>query len=240
MGRRLDVVKANPNGRPKGAARALGPSPRLTLQQIEFAKLVAGGTCASLAEAYRIAYNADKATLKTQREEASKLAKSPNVAAYIERLKQEDTGLNLRDASAIRQFVLRGLAGLAANSRSDMVRTRCYELLGRTGEVGLFVERSEVVHRDDRGADVRVELAQRLRALLGPPPGDDVEVIDVTPVLHEDSPALPAPVLAIGSGEDASIGHTNDADQPGGDLEAESLQSPGAGDPHPAGGGDPL
>ena len=55
----------------------------------------------------------------------------------------------------------------AVNAESDSARVRALELLGKTHDVGLFVERIETDNGDRSPDELRRELQDKLTALLG-------------------------------------------------------------------------
>ena len=65
-----------------------------------------------------------------------------------------------------RRLVLERLEHEAVNAESDAARVRALELLGKTHDVGLFVERIETDNGDRSPDELRRELQDKLTALL--------------------------------------------------------------------------
>ena len=138
-----------------------------TSKQREFARLVAEG--ATLADAYAEAYETN-GKRETIRREASRLARSHNVAPMIE---AEGKAIEAREQptrGSRKRWVLERLVNEAENG-SDSSRIRALELLGKS--VNAFAEESENESIGNE-SDLLTSLREKLSSVLPEP-------IDVTP-----------------------------------------------------------
>lgn len=71
----------------------------------------------------------------------------------------------LDDPEELRTFIVNKLL-LEASTGDSKVRMRALELLGKVGEVGLFVEKKEVVHKNYREEEVDQLLEQKIKELM--------------------------------------------------------------------------
>jgi hypothetical protein len=71
----------------------------------------------------------------------------------------------LDDPEEIRTFVVNKLL-LEADAGDSKNRMRALELLGKVGEVGLFVEKKEVVHKNYKEEEVDRLLEQKIKELM--------------------------------------------------------------------------
>ena len=71
----------------------------------------------------------------------------------------------LDDPEEIRTFVVNKLL-LEADAGDSRNRLRALELLGKVGEVGLFVEKKEVVHKNYQEEEVDKLLEQKIKELM--------------------------------------------------------------------------
>lgn len=106
----------------------------LTVKQLNFAEQLNCGTPNSLA--YRQTYNPNKMSSKTIWEAASRLSKNPKVIARLEELKAEKEAEERMLRLSYGDLVINELQSMGLNSKSDRVRIKALELLGKT--VGLF------------------------------------------------------------------------------------------------------
>ena len=97
-----------------------------TSKQREFARLVAEGS--TLADAYAEAYETS-GKRETIRREASRLARSPNVAPMIEAEGKAIESAQLPTRATRRRFVLERLVRESETAPSDSARIRALELL---------------------------------------------------------------------------------------------------------------
>ena len=73
----------------------------------------------------------------------------------------------LSERAERRAFVLEGLEREATGAASDSARVAALVALGRTTDVGLFLDRVDMQVTDRSPDEVRAELEQRLAKLLG-------------------------------------------------------------------------
>ena len=106
----------------------------LTLKQKTFAENIHKGI--PFSRAYRTAYSSDGMTPKTLWEAGSRLSKNPKVVARLDELKAEKEAEECMLRLSYADLVINELQSMALNSRSEKVRIKALELLGRT--VGLF------------------------------------------------------------------------------------------------------
>lgn len=77
----------------------------------------------------------------------------------------EEKNNPLDDPEEIRTFVVNKLL-LEADAGDSKNRMRALELLGKVGEVGLFVEKKEVVHKNYQEEEVDRLLEQKIKELM--------------------------------------------------------------------------
>ncbi len=82
----------------------------------------------------------------------------------VDALNQEKTN-PLDNPEEIRTFVVNKLL-LEADAGDSKNRMRALELLGKVGEVGLFVEKKEVVHKNYKEEEVNRLLEQKIKELM--------------------------------------------------------------------------
>ena len=71
----------------------------------------------------------------------------------------------LDDPEELRTFIVNKLL-LEASAGDSKVRMRALELLGKVGEVGLFIEKKEVVHKNYQEEEVDRLLEQKIKELM--------------------------------------------------------------------------
>jgi hypothetical protein len=124
----------------------------------------------SQAAAYREAYDISETSKpETQQQEASRLARSPHIAARIDALiRERERGL-LASAVSDRERVLRRLRELLENAEgtpAEQVMLRAADLLGKS--VGLYRDVQEITKPPERSsAELEAELTARLEELFG-------------------------------------------------------------------------
>lgn len=131
----------------------------MTSSMMEFAKgLIEGKT---QLEAYQNAYPNGKATERTLKTAAWKLAQDPR----IQRMLQEHWGQTVEaltdDAVAVKRYVIKSLLELSKEAKQEGSKLKALELMGKT--VGMF---KQTVQEDDDGltADqLKQELAKHMR-----------------------------------------------------------------------------
>ena len=85
-------------------------------------------------------------------------------AELVTTLNQEKVN-PLDDPEEIRSFIVNKLL-LEADAGDSRNRMRALELLGKVGEVGLFVEKKEVVHKNYQEEEVDRLLEQKIKELM--------------------------------------------------------------------------
>jgi hypothetical protein len=145
--------------RPRQAKR------KLTSKQERFLSGLIRGM--SQYDAYCAAYNAENMKRSSIDNEAWRHDWSPRDMLGdfmpIMRLLREAASTS---ALSRRRLVLERLEHEAVNAESDSARVRALELLGKTHDVGLFVERIETDSSDRSPDELRRELQDKLTALL--------------------------------------------------------------------------
>lgn len=147
----------------KGAKASKGR--KLTAKQEAFlAGLIRGQ---SQYEAYCGAYSAEGMKRSAIDTEAWRLAGHPEIARRLHAHQGSVERAAQASALSRRRLVLERLEHEATNAESDSARVRALELLGKTHDVGLFVERIETDNTERSPDELRTELQARLTALLG-------------------------------------------------------------------------
>ncbi len=117
------------------------PSQRLTIkrERFLFEYLKDGNATRS----YRVAYDCDKASDKTIWNDAYKLLNKPEVAARLERLREQRAEVAALDKNTVLGGLLE-TAKLAAQCQQTGPMARCWELIGKAVAGGMFVDRHQV------------------------------------------------------------------------------------------------
>ena len=153
---------------------------RLTGKQEAFALAVAKG--ATLAAAYRHAYDCETMLPATVHGNAGTLAKDSRIAARIDTLITEININTLHDPKAIREMVLTNLQRLANDPATPhAVKARCNELLGKVRGVDLFTAGAGEAEGRATKADMRA-LGDRLSKLIP----QSVDIIEASPFRPKD------------------------------------------------------
>ena len=145
--------------KPKQAKR------KLTAKQERFLSGLIRGQ--SQYEAYCNAYSAKGMKRSAIDTEAWRLSAHPEIARRLHAHHASIERAASASALSRRRLVLERLEHEAVNAESDSARVRALELLGKTHDVGLFVERIETDSGDRSPDDLRRELQDKLTALLG-------------------------------------------------------------------------
>lgn len=154
----LDGGKDGDSERPRQAKR------KLTAKQERFlAGLIRG---MSQYEAYCNAYNAENMKRSSIDNEAWRMTGHPEIARRLHAHNASIEKAASTSALSRRRLVLERLEHEAVNAESDAARVRALELLGKTHDVGLFVERIETDSSDRSPDELRRELQDKLTALL--------------------------------------------------------------------------
>ena len=106
----------------------------LTSKQASFVEELLTG--ASQTTAYKCNYSTTHMSSKTIWEASSRLSKHPKVVARLDQLRAEKEAQERMLRLSYGDFVINELQKLALNAKSDRVRIKALELLGKT--VGLF------------------------------------------------------------------------------------------------------
>ena len=137
-----------------------GKKRRLTSKQQGFVKDVAMGL--PKAEAYRRNYNT-KSKKQYQGNEAFKLASNPKISNEIEAFKVALLAREYQKGEQLKAFIMHQLTQHALNEDNPPAsRIRSLELLGKSYEVGLFVERKEVTTINN-SSDIKAKLIEQLK-----------------------------------------------------------------------------
>ena len=145
--------------KPKQAKR------KLTAKQERFLSGLIRGQ--SQYEAYCNAYNAKGMKRSAIDTEAWRLAAHPEISRRLHAHHASIERAASASALSRRRLVLERLEHEAVNAESDSARVRALELLGKTHDVGLFVEHIETDSGDRSPDELRRELQDKLTALLG-------------------------------------------------------------------------
>jgi len=166
----IDGGGGDDQAKPKPKAKGKGNGKRrpLTAKQEAFlAEMIKGSTQADALRASRDCSKWKPSAIYT---EANRLMGHPEIhrrlLAHQASVERSAASTALSERAERRAFVLEGLEREATGAASDSARVAALVALGRTTDVGLFLDRVETV--TDRSPDeVRQELEQRLAALLG-------------------------------------------------------------------------
>ena len=138
----------------------------LTPKQEVFVQELLKGNSAS--DSYRTAYNAKGMKASAIHCEASKLKSSPKVSQRYKTLLKRKEEYALNSSLSLRQLVLENLRKEALNmDNNESARIRAWELLGKTSDVGLFIERIETITKDRTPEEVMGEIEEKLEKVLG-------------------------------------------------------------------------
>jgi hypothetical protein len=137
-----------------------GKKRTLTAKQRGFIKDVAMGE--TKAQAYRNNYNS-KTKAQYQGNEAHKLASNPTIANEIEAFKVALLAREYQEGTKLKAFIMHQLTLHALNEDNPPAsRIRSLELLGKSYDVGLFVDRKEVTTINNSN-DIKAKLIEQLK-----------------------------------------------------------------------------
>ena len=138
----------------------------LTAAQENFCRYVANGE--SFAASYRKAYNT-RPDLRPDSvyNRAGALAKREKIKTRIDQLLSERESVAVNDYAQIRKFVVERLQLEALNCKTDAVRLKALELLGKIDKIQLFADAPKEEDIKASGKDIGKELGARLTKLLG-------------------------------------------------------------------------
>ena len=117
-------------------------------------------------EAYCNAYDASGMKRSAIDNEAWRLAGHHEISRRLQAHHASVERAASASAGSRRRLVLERLEHEAMNAESDAARVRALELLGKTYDVGLFVERIETDNSDRSPDELRQELTRKLQDLL--------------------------------------------------------------------------
>jgi len=137
----------------------------LTSKQEKFITELLKGSTAS--DAYRTAYNAKGMKASAIHCEASKLKSNPKVAQRLKAGYRRKEEYAQSSVLSLRHMILEQLQKEALNPlNAESARIRALELLGKTSDVGLFVERIETTNNDRTPEEVASEIETKLQDIL--------------------------------------------------------------------------
>ena len=138
----------------------------LTPKQEVFVQELLKGSSAS--DSYRSAYNAKGMKASAIHCDASKLKSSPKVSQRYKTLLKRKEDYALTSSLSLRHLVLERLSEEALDkNNNESARIRALELLGKSSDVGLFIERIETITKDRTPEEVMVEIEEKLEKVLG-------------------------------------------------------------------------
>ncbi len=139
---------------------------KLTPKQEMFIQELLKGNTAS--ESYRKSYNAKGMKASAIHCEASKLKSSTKVSQRYKTLLKRKEEYSINSAISLRQLVLEQLRkeALDTNNNSNS-RIRALELLGKSSDVGLFIERIETTTKDRTPEEVMIDIEEKLHQVIG-------------------------------------------------------------------------
>ena len=141
-----------------------GKKDRLTHKQKAFAHALATGEMTK-ADAYRKAYNT-KGKPKQVGNAGSRLAKHEGIAREVEAIQVAIEATKYQNAGQIKALVVHQLTQHALNEDNPPAqRIKALELLGRTHEVGLFVE-SRAPIAINSSVDIKARLLDQLKTFI--------------------------------------------------------------------------
>ena len=140
-----------------------GKKRTLTTKQRGFVRDVAMGE--TKAQAYRNNYNT-KASPKVVGNDASKLASNPVISLEVEAFKTALMAREYQEGTKLKAFIMHQLTLHALNEDNPPAsRIRSLELLGKSYDVGLFVDRKEVTTINNSG-DIKAKLIEQLKDIM--------------------------------------------------------------------------
>jgi len=140
-----------------------GKKKTLTAKQRGFVRDVALGE--TKAQAYRNNYNT-KASPKVVGNDASKLASNPVISLEVEAFKTALLAREYQESTKLKAFIMHQLTLHALNEDNPPAsRIRSLELLGKSYDVGLFVDRKEVTTINNSG-DIKAKLIEQLKEAM--------------------------------------------------------------------------
>ena len=138
----------------------------LTPKQEVFVQELLKGNSAS--DSYRTAYNAKGMKASAIHCEASKLKSHHKVSHRYKLLLKRKEEYALTSSLSLRHLVLERLREEALDkNNNESARIRALELLGKSSDVGLFIERIETTTKSRTPDEVMSEIEEKLERVLG-------------------------------------------------------------------------
>jgi hypothetical protein len=148
-----------------------------------FARLLVEGK--TQLEAYKEAYPNAKATDRTLKAGAWKLAQDIRIQKVLQEHWGETVEAMVEDQVAVKRYVIKQLLEMSKESKQEGSKLKALELMGKT--VGMF-KHTEKEEEDNVSADqLKMELAKHLKLVKNVRPITRAQIIDVV--------AEPAPLL---------------------------------------------
>jgi hypothetical protein len=123
--------------------------------------------------------SAAHAVLADPTKATEKVLSSPGAVVQIKALLSEYDHLVVQSAAQIRTYVTNRL--IQDSSHPDArIRIRCYELLGKISDVGLFTEKTEITMRQRPTAELEQLLRERLMKTID---AEQAEIVAPAPVV---------------------------------------------------------
>ena len=158
-----------------------GKKRTLTAKQRGFVRDVALGV--PKAQAYRNNYNT-KASAKVVGNDASKLASNPVISLEVEAFKVALEAREYQESTKLKAFIMHQLTLHALNEDNPPAsRIRSLELLGKSYDVGLFVDRKEVTTINN-SSDIKAKLIEQLKQAINKN-AIDVDYTEADSLLNE-------------------------------------------------------
>lgn len=118
-----------------------------------------------------------RAIFEGTKEQTAVAAMEPEVVLHLRELLNEYDYQVVREAQQLRNYVTNRLI-LETTDKNATIRLRALENLGKISDVGLFSEKSEVIHSVLPASELQSQLRSRLENIIRKA---DVEVVDVAP-----------------------------------------------------------
>jgi hypothetical protein len=162
----IQTPQLQPSGR-STALRTDSAFEGLTFQQLAYCKARMSGL--NMSQSYIAAYDPKGVDPQSIGRRAWDLERNPKVIAKLRTMLVEAEEPTTLLPSITRDYVLNGIATMAATSTKEAVQLRAWELLGKA--VGLFDRASPDDDRDKEAkttTDIDAEIKRRLAGLLAP------------------------------------------------------------------------
>jgi len=97
---------------------------------------------------------------------ASRLRQDEKVSARIAFLRTQKEHLDKKTPDNVRKEIKRELHHMAVHGSTESTRLKAMEMLGKAGDIGLFVEQIDIGNKDRNPEDIEKELTTKISALL--------------------------------------------------------------------------